>query len=617
MGEVPPRNVETVDEDIADPAATATGEARPGRTPSVESAGRTDIQDLLKGYLASLALARRPPPSLSLPRGRAARLARALHLRLRPDWGTERWAVRRVRRRVEALERGLVVRLALGEQQRDDERDRQAVQLFKESLPPPMSQLVPLGALIAIIVLAQGALSAAPEVADTGRLRGALETVGPVPDVATTSGLVGALLDADATALVLFITAVSWSAYVVLRPWVTGYRLAGLALGRPDGLGMPRRRAELSQAASRLGVRRMESHVLGGLGSRRPDEFPFDLATKALLVLPLLALALVALGQRWVHGADPGGSLGVTVAFLGIAGARLLWIGRASRKRECGRSWLIVPVLLIAVAAVVAKEQPAATNVSRAADQRLALALSLRADLTGVDLRGRNLERVYLYDKDLTGAELSGANLSEATLTRARLRHARLIDADLSDAQLREADLRRADLSGTSLAYAVLRGADLRGATLAGADLLRTDLSQADLRGANLWDAEIDALLYDALYDEDTTWPARFAAPEEAELIQSSYCVATAVCMEVVPRERDFVLRVSFVAGDRFSLCVTAPDRARGCRRFRLRRISERFSIFSSAVRWSRHFPHKGPGVYRVRWWRAGEPFGPPLGFVR
>jgi hypothetical protein len=116
VGDVPARNVETVDEDIADPAATATGEARPGRTPSVESAGRTDIQDLLKGYLASLALARRPPPSLSLPRGRAARLARALHLRLRPDWGTERWAVRRVRRRVEALERGLVVRLALGEQ---------------------------------------------------------------------------------------------------------------------------------------------------------------------------------------------------------------------------------------------------------------------------------------------------------------------------------------------------------------------------------------------------------------------------------------------------------------------------------------------------------------------
>jgi Pentapeptide repeats (8 copies) len=617
VGEVPASNVETVDDDIAVPAATAKGEAHPSRASSVEPAERTDVQNLLKGYFASLALGRRPPPSLSLPRGRAARITRALHLRLRPAWGTERWAVRRVRRRVEALERGLVARLALGERQRDDERDREAVQLFKESLPPPMSQLVPLGALIAIIVLAQGALSAATQVADTGRLRGALETVGPVPDVATTSGLVGALLDADATALVLFITAVSWSAYVVLRPWVTGYRLAGLALGCPDGLGLPRRKAELSVAASRLGIRRMEAHVLGGIGSRRPDEFPFDLAAKALLVLPLFTLALVALGQQWVHGADPGGSAAVTVVFLGLAGARLLWIGRASRQREYGRSWLIVPLLLITVAAVAAREAPDPTIVSRAADQQLALTLSMRTDLTGVDLRGRNLERVYLYEKDLTGAELSGTNLAEATLTRARLRDARLLDADLTDTELRDADLRGADLSRANLTYTVLDGADLRGAVLAEADLVLADLSGADLRGANLSDAKLDAALYDALYDEDTTWPAGLAAPEEADLIRSSYCLAAALCIGVEPRERDFRLRISDVAGGPYALCLTAPDDARICRRFRLRRTSERFSLFSSAVRWHRHFPDKGPGVYRVRWWRGGEPFGPPLGFVR
>jgi hypothetical protein len=616
MGEVPASNVETVDDDIAVPAATAKGEAHPGRASSVETAGRTDIQDLLKGYFASLALARRPPPSLSLPRGRAARIARALHLRLRPAWGTERWAVRRVRRRVEALERGLVARLALGEQQRDDERDREAVQLFKESLPPPMSQLVPLGALIAIIVLAQGALSAT-EVADTGRLRGALETVGPVPDVATASGLVGALLDADATALVLFITAISWSAYMVLRAWVTGYRLAGLALGCPDGLGLPRRRAELSVAASRLRIRGMEAHVLGGVGSRRPDEFPFDLAAKALLVVPLFALALIALGQQWVHGADPGGSAAVTVVFLGLAGARLLWIGRASREREYGRSWLIIPLLLIAVAAVAAREVPDPTIVSRAANQQLALTLSLRTDLIGVDLRARNLERVYLYEKDLTGAELSGANLAEATLTRARLRDARLVDADLTEADLRDADLRGADLSRANLTYTVLDGADLRDAMLPEADLVVADLSGADLRGANLSDVKLDATLYEALYDEDTTWPAGFAAPEEADLIQSSYCIATAVCIDVEPRERDFKLRISHVAGGPYALCLTAPDDARVCRRFRLRRTSERFSLFSSVVRWHRHFPDKGPGIYRVRWWRGGEPFGPPLGFVR
>ena len=53
------------------------------------------------------------------------------------------------------------------------------------------------------------------------------------------------------------------------------------------------------------------------------------------------------------------------------------------------------------------------------------------------------------------------------------------------------------------------------------------------------------------------------------------------------------------LAGPRYQLGVTAPDRSRACRRFRLR---GRGDLVGSSVRWHRHFPDRGPGVYRARW---------------
>ena len=61
----------------------------------------------------------------------------------------------------------------------------------------------------------------------------------------------------------------------------------------------------------------------------------------------------------------------------------------------------------------------------------------------------------------------------------------------------------------------------------------------------------------------------------------------------------------------RYRLCVTTPRSNRTCRRFPLRKDGP---AYGSTVRWSRHFPREGPGVYRVAW-HAGNQLGPKLTF--
>jgi uncharacterized protein YjbI with pentapeptide repeats len=86
-------------------------------------------------------------------------------------------------------------------------------------------------------------------------------------------------------------------------------------------------------------------------------------------------------------------------------------------------------------------------------------------DLTGLDLRGRNL----------CDADLTGALLFDCQMQGVRLDHANLFGADLQCADLSEASLRRADL----------RGACLRNANLTGADLFEADLREGTMATAD------------------------------------------------------------------------------------------------------------------------------------
>lgn len=86
-------------------------------------------------------------------------------------------------------------------------------------------------------------------------------------------------------------------------------------------------------------------------------------------------------------------------------------------------------------------------------------------DLSGLDLRGRNLS-----DADFSAARLHGCDL-----TGAKLDNASFFGSDMQDAIFTDASLRRADL----------RGACLRGADLSGADLFEADLREGTLAAAD------------------------------------------------------------------------------------------------------------------------------------
>jgi hypothetical protein len=62
----------------------------------------------------------------------------------------------------------------------------------------------------------------------------------------------------------------------------------------------------------------------------------------------------------------------------------------------------------------------------------------------------------------------------------------------------------------------------------------------------------------------------------------------------------------------RFDLCVKAPDDSRKCKEFRMKKNG---AVWSRSVRWSNHYPNKGPGAYTVAWKVDGRRVGRRLGF--
>lgn len=86
------------------------------------------------------------------------------------------------------------------------------------------------------------------------------------------------------------------------------------------------------------------------------------------------------------------------------------------------------------------------------------------------------------------------------------------------------------------------------------------------------------------------------------------YCTSAArIKGAVVLQLRTFSFR------GRVRICVTNPRRQRTCLRFLLRR--QRAGIYQVSVKWHRHFPNAGPGVYRVRFFKGTTRLGPALTF--
>jgi len=151
-----------------------------------------------------------------------------------------------------------------------------------------------------------------------------------------------------------------------------------------------------------------------------------------------------------------------------------------------------------------------------------------RVDLSGSDLRGLKLDRIWLRNVNLDGADLRQADLTYTSLygsltgvrfddaqlghcTFERLIDCKLVDASLQEAMFFKAVLERTDFTGANLEEAHLSrvatagvifqranlkrayvaSAKLTGANLVEADLTRANLEASDLAGANLTRANL------------------------------------------------------------------------------------------------------------------------------
>lgn len=105
------------------------------------------------------------------------------------------------------------------------------------------------------------------------------------------------------------------------------------------------------------------------------------------------------------------------------------------------------------------------------------------ADMRGADLRGSSFARAVLAHADMTGCQLDSANLTGANLGRARLHGASLRGAVFTDAILAKADFSSASLAGARFDGSQMTDVDFSGLDLSGANFANTVLVKANLAG--------------------------------------------------------------------------------------------------------------------------------------
>ncbi len=460
-----------------------------------------DVVPLLKAYEQAVIASREPPPSV-----RSKRLQRVAGL-LRPSWGCRYFTVRHVRRHLDAIDRALLARIAVGNH--DHEREHEALGHFRASLPPPPSRWVGVGALLAVLVLAQGLLGwllsatgvITLSVNEGDDIRRAFGNLDIAPDVQTVGDLSRALISGSYEELFVVIATLSLVGYFCARPFASGYWLSRVLLGRPDRLHRHHRGSPLIDLAARLNVAAREEYLASEAGASFKNDAPVDLLAKAAPWLVLIFLLVGNARQFAVEGDifDPPGALALVVVLMLLTVLRLGWLVARLKHRRQAPFWIVAPVVFVAALAAVtpmmadldADNELARARVDAGIDRlprlnhaELRSALGASDKLDGIDLRGVDLPRAYLRGKHLRSANLRLADLRQTNLRDALLGRAVLRGADLGAADLRNADLRYADMSCANL-------------------------GGADLRGALLTAARLDAAFVDAA----TRWPQGFKRP--------------------------------------------------------------------------------------------------------
>jgi hypothetical protein len=320
----------------------------------------TQVCELLVAYQGVIdTISNLPPvPMVLFRHGGRGPLGRFRYLP-RPRWLLRYFVVRHIDRLLTSLCRRYSARAALGWAADTEQRDREAVQEFQQSLPPPRVRTYLGLLLIATVVIGRPitdmvvtrAVELTQELSGSELPRRARETLEALTAVVageftSVNRAVTVLLNAGLAQMALLGLGLGLSLYVVLRPFVPAFRLKRMLFNLAPGPDGHHRSAVASWSVSHAtGIYERERRLLEALGGRPPREFPFDLVVPALVMLAPLAWGgvLVGLGITEPEPEWRTVRFWAAATLLIPALLRLGWLYLAWRRRQSGYFGLYMP----------------------------------------------------------------------------------------------------------------------------------------------------------------------------------------------------------------------------------------------------------------------------------
>lgn len=326
----------------------------------------SQVCELLGAYQGVLETVRDLPlvPMVLWRHGHRSGLGR-LHYLPRPRWLLRFFVVRHIDRALASLSRRFSARAALRLAPDSEQRDREAVREFQQSLPPIRLKIYltlltvatiilgrPIVDRVATVVLSLVQLGHARSLAGIPDLRrqvrDSVEKLGAVltPDFTSVNEALKALLNGGLKQVALVMLGLALSLYVVLRPFVPAFRLKRMLFNLAPEPERHRRSATARWSVPQTtGIYERERMLFEGLGWRAPREFPFD-----LVVLALVMLAPMVLGGLWISLSpiapireDRAMDLEFGVWLLIFALLRLGWLYRTWRRRQSSEHVMYMP----------------------------------------------------------------------------------------------------------------------------------------------------------------------------------------------------------------------------------------------------------------------------------
>jgi hypothetical protein len=283
----------------------------PERRSPVIRAPHGDVMSLLGGYAALLegiAAGETERPSRLRRHGRSLR-------RLRPRAVASRFVLRAIRHDLDVLERAYSLRFALSKLNPADEKDRDAISAFRNTLPPPVTRWAWLGLVGAVLVVAQLLFAAlTPGLLDvTEKNQPALyDAMLSTTDLSPTdlSRVVDLVLHESYETTAFVIAVVLLAGYAVMRPIAAAEMAAGKVI------------AGSSQTEPQRDLSDRRAAVFRRLGIAVPPVGRHGSFAKALL--PCAALAAVAVqfhGSAAPHVVSSGGGTCTGSAPVSLSGS--------------------------------------------------------------------------------------------------------------------------------------------------------------------------------------------------------------------------------------------------------------------------------------------------------